>query len=126
MAIYTKNGKSFKLQTEVKGKFDYSVSSGGELKRSRDSKEGPKELTLTLDYIVTVDRDPSIDQTDDREVGRDSMKLPYTIFIYDYEGNLLKIANLGFPILRIAADTKNNTLYAIVVMDDYVLVKYEL
>ncbi len=126
MAIYTKSGKSFKLQTEVKGKFDYSVSSGGELKLSRASKSGPKELTLTLDYIVTVDRDPSIDQTDDREVGRDSMKLPYTIFIYDYEGNLLKIANLGFPILRIAADTKNNTLYAIVVMDDYVLVKYEL
>ena len=126
MAIYTKSGKSFKLQTEVKGKFDYSVSSGGELKLSRAFKSGPKELTLTLDYIVTVDRDPSIDQTDDREVGRDSMKLPYTIFIYDYEGNLLKIANLGFPILRIAADTKNNTLYAIVVMDDYVLVKYEL
>lgn len=126
MAIYTKNGKSFKLQTEVKGKFDYSVSSGGELKRNHDSKRGSRELTLTLDYIVTVDRDPTIDQTDDREVGRDSMKLPHTVFIYDYEGNLLKIANLGFPVLRIAADTKNNTLYAIVVMEDYVLVKYEL
>ena len=126
MAIYTKSGKSFKLQTEVKGKFDYSVSSGGELKRSRDSKEGPKELTLTLDYIVTVERDPTIDQTDENEVGRDPMKLPHTVFIYDYEGNLLKIANLGFPVVRITADTKNNTLYAIVVMDDYALVKYEL
>jgi len=126
IAIYTKNGKYFKLQTEVKGKFDYSVSSGGEFKRSRDSKEGPRELTLTLDYIVTVDRDLSIDQTDENEVGRDPMKLPHTVFIYDYEGDLLKIANLGFPVLRIAADTKNNTLYAIVVMDDYVLVKYEL
>jgi hypothetical protein len=126
MAIYTKSGKSFKLQTEVKGKFDYSVSSGGEFKRSRDSKRGPRELTLTLDYIVTVDRDLSIDQTDENEVGRDPMKLPHTVFIYDYEGNLLKIANLGFPVVRIAADTKNNTLYAIVVMDDYVLVKYEL
>ena len=102
------------------------ISSGGELKLSRASKSGPKELTLTLNYIVTVDRDPSIDQTDQNEVGRDPMKLPHTVFIYDYEGNLLKIANLGFPILRIAADTKNNTLYAIVVMDDYVLVKYEL
>jgi len=126
MAIYTKSGKSFKLLTEVKGKFDYSVSSGGEFKRSRDSKEGPRELTLTLDYIVTVDRDLSIDQTDENEVGRDPMKLPHTVFIYDYEGNLLKIVNLGFPVVRIAADTKNNTLYAIVVMDDYVLVKYEL
>lgn len=126
MAIYTKSGKSFKLLTEVKGKFDYSVSSGGEFKRSRDSKEGPRELTLTLDYIVTVDRDLSIDQTDENEVGRDPMKLPHTVFIYDYEGNLLKIANLGFPVVRITADTKNNTLYAIVVMEDYVLVKYEL
>lgn len=50
----------------------------------------------------------------------------FLLFLYDYDGNLKKIVDLGYPVLRIAADIKNNILYAIVVMEDFVLVKYEL
>lgn len=126
LAIYTKRGKYFKLHTEVKRKFDYSVSSAGELNWGPKKKRGPRELALTSNYIVTVERNPEIDQTNEDEVGVDPMKLPRTIFLYDYDGNLKKIVDLGYPVLRIAADIKNNTLYAIVVMEDFVLVKCEL
>jgi len=126
LAIYTKRGKYFKLHAEVKRMSDYSVSPAGELNWGPNKKRGPVELTLTSDYIVTVERDPKIDQTNEDEVGVDQMKLPHTVYLYDYDGNLKKIVDLGYPVLRIAADIKNNILYAIVVMEDFVLVKYEL
>ena len=48
------------------------------------------------------------------------------IFLYDYDGNLVKIVDLGIPVMRIASEEQSNTLYAIGVNPDFVLVKYEL
>ena len=124
LAIYKNDGKYFKLENESSRDFEYSVS-GGRLDFDR-SRTGISALALIKDYIVTVERDYEKDQTNERTVGMDPMKLTRTVFLYNYDGQLMKIVDLGYPILRIAADTKNNTLYAIVVMDDYVLVKYEL
>lgn len=62
---------------------------------ARDSKKF-RENWLAIGYIVTVDRDLSIDQTDESEVGRDPMKLPHTVFIYDYEGGFAKNSQSGF------------------------------
>lgn len=53
-------------------------------------------------------------------------KCPHTVFLYDYDGNLVKIVDLGIPVMRIAADCQDNVLYAIGADPDYILVKYEL
>lgn len=89
-------------------------------------KENAKELALTKDYIVTLQRDYLNDPTDETTVGRDFTKLPQTLFLYDYKSNLKKIIHLQMPILRIAADSKSNTVYAITVNPDFMLVKCEL
>lgn len=48
---------------------------------------------------------------DETTVGRDASKCPHTVFLYDYEGHLIKIVDLGMPIMRIAADRTSNVLY---------------
>lgn len=52
--------------------------------------------------------------------------MPSYCFLYDYDGNLVKIVDLGIPVMRIASEEQSNTLYAIGVNPDFVLVKYEL
>ena len=124
LAIYKNDGKYFKLETESSRDFEYSLS-GGRLDFD-ESRFGIWSLALSKHYIVTIERDYEKDQTNELTVGMDPMKLPRTVFLYNYDGKLMKIVDLGYPIMCVASDTKNNTLYAIVVMDDYVLVKYEL
>ena len=124
MAAYKKEKDKFELLWEQKGDLDYSIS---ENKIVLDKKKkGSVELALTKDYIVTLQRDYQTDPTNEVKVGRDFTKLPQTLFLYDYKSNLRKIVNLGMPVLRIAADIKNNTVYAIVVNPDFMIVKCEL
>ena len=81
---------------------------------------------MSKDYIITLERDRDRDPIDESTVGRDVSKCPHTVFLYDYDGNLVKIVDLGIPVMRIAADCQDNVLYAIGADPDYILVKYEL
>jgi len=81
---------------------------------------------MTKDYIVTLERDREVDPLDERTVGRNASKCPRTVFVYDYDGKLLKIVNLGMPVMRIAADGRSNAQYVIGVNPDFALAKYDL
>lgn len=87
---------------------------------------GALGLALTKDYIITIQRDYEVDKTDESTMGMDFEKLPQTVFLYNYKGELQKIVDIGIPILRIAGDIENNDLYAIGVDPEFVLVKSEL
>jgi hypothetical protein len=89
-------------------------------------KKGARDLTLLKDYIAIIQRDYEIDKTDESTVGMNFDKLPKTVFLYDYEGKLERIVDLGIPLIRIAGDTESNTLYAIGVDPEFVLIKSEL
>ena len=88
--------------------------------------KGVRGLCMSKDFIITLQRDRSKDDTDESTVGRDASKCPRTVFLYDYDGNLVKSVDLGIPVMRIASEEQSNTLYAIGVNPDFVLVKYEL
>ena len=88
--------------------------------------KGVRGLCMSKDFIITLQRDRRKDDTDESTVGRDASKCPRTVFLYDYDGNLVKIVDLGIPVMRIASEEQSNTLYAIGVNPDFVLVKYEL
>ena len=124
IAAYHKNNFNFKLMWEKKGEMDYTIIENELILNKK--RKGAAELALTKDYIVTLQRDYQNDPTDETTVGRDFNKIPQTIFLYDYKSNLKKIVHLHTPILRIAADTKSNTVYAIVINPDFTLVKCEL
>lgn len=125
LALYKNNGTTFSLAWEYK-------SDGSEYEVRNDQiifdrkVGGIFELCMSKDYIIALQRDRTKDDTDESTVGRNASKCPHTVFLYDYDGNLVKIVDLGMPVMRIAAESRDNTLYAIGVNPDYVLVKYDL
>lgn len=122
--IYSKKKNSFEQIKEVLLSDEYEIKNG--IFSYHGARGGAKELALTSKYIVTLERDREFDDTDERKVGRDFTKLSHTVFLYDYDLQLKKIINLGAPILRLTADVGTNTLYAIIVNPDFMLVKCEL
>lgn len=125
IALYEKEEDTFITKWEVDMKnVDYEIIDD---RLNFDRKRtGINALCMTKDYIVTLQRDYSTDNVDETAVGRDASKCTHTVFLYDYNSELKKIVDLGMPIIRIAADRRSNTLYAIGVNPDFVLAKYEL
>lgn len=124
MTIYELNGKKFDLKYEYAPTPKYTVSDG-ELKILDNTRAGAKGLCFTANYIVTLEYD-----YDNESVtlprGRDFSKLPHCIFLRDYSGKLQRKVDLEVPILRIAGDDSSDTLYAIVVNDEFNLIKVDL
>lgn len=125
LALYKNDGNSFSLAWEYK-------SDGSEYEVLNDQiifdrkVGGIFGLCMSKDYIIALQRNRAKDSTDESTVGRDASKCPHTVFLYDYDGNLVKIVDLGIPVMRIASEENNNTLYAIGVNPDFALVKYDL
>lgn len=124
MAIYKKIDNNFELKNETTnirpGKI---VDDKLIVDRKR---KGISSLVLTKDYIVCHQRDYSSDDIDETTVGRDFSKLPRTVFLYNYDGELLKIVNLKYPVIRIAANIDSNDLYAVILNEEFQIVKYSL
>lgn len=126
IAIYKRVGEfNFKLQNEHKEEVQYYISNN-KLILSENNRSGVATMTLTKNYIVTIQRDYEVDNTDESTVDMDFEKLPTTLFLYNYKGELKKIVDVGMPILRIAGDIESNDLYAFGVDPEFVLVKCEL
>ena len=127
VAVYKQSGlKNWKLVSELKGTWDYSMSEG-KLKFASSSPRGASELALTEDYIVLLQRDDTVEESVPREkAGRDPSTLPKSLFVYDYKLNLKKIINMPFPILRLCGDVDSNTVYAICVNPDFEMISIEL
>lgn len=127
VAVYKQSGlKGWKLVSELKGTWDYSMSEG-KLKFASSSPRGASELALTEDYIVLLQRDNAVEESVSREkVGRDLSTLPKSLFVYDYKLNLKKIINMPFPMLRLCGDVDSNTVYAIGVNPDFEMISIEL
>ena len=124
LAVYSNKDGEFKLLNEYKGEEDYSITDNNLILNRK--RNGMAEMALTKDYIVTLQRDYLTDDIDESTVGRDFNKLPKSLFVYDYDTNLIKIIDFGLPILRISANQKENIVYAIVIDSDFVLMKYEI
>jgi hypothetical protein len=124
--IYKRRDENnFILKNSVKSNIDYRVVKS-ELILDKDNQIGPAEMTLTKDYIVTIQRDYEKDKTEESSVGMNFEKLPKTVFLYDYHGNFIKIIDVGIPLLRIAGDIHNNELYAIGLDGEFIMIKFSV
>lgn len=118
-SCYKKDDDNFKLIWENRKEYIYSEDNNRII--FDNSRKGIYGMAITKDFIVTLQRDYENDPTDESQVGRDFEKLPQTLFVYDYDGNLLKIINYNVPIGRIAGDIKTNMVYALYVDPDFKL-----
>lgn len=124
LALYKKEKGSFVLQWERISSVDYEKGKNGIV--IHNDGRGPKEVVFTKDYIVTIERDRTMDTTDESKVGRNFNMNAQTLFLYDYHSNLQKIVHTGMPLIRIAATSRENVVYAMVVNPEFCLVKIEI
>ena len=101
-------------------------SKAGDMIKVDAKRTGNMAMTLSKDYIITIQRDYDNDKTDESSVGMDFNKLPKTLFLYDYNGHLRRIVDVGIPVFRVGSSTKDNTVYAIGVNPDFMIIKIEL
>ena len=118
-SCYKKDDDNFRLIWENREEYKYSEDNNRVV--FDNSRKGIYGMALTKDFIVALQRDYENDPTDESQVGRNFEKLPQTLFVYDYDGNLLKIINYNVPIGRIAGDIKTNMVYALYVDPDFKL-----
>lgn len=124
LSAYRLKDDQFELLWEIRT--DAAYDKKGDHLFFTDKKRGSYGICLTKDYIVTIERDYETDFTDESTVGRDLNKLPKTLFVYDYKGNLLKILDARIPFGRIAGDLQSNTIYAIVANPDFMLIRINM
>jgi len=123
ISIYDFGRGAFTLSRE---RIDFDRSDDGKIKYDK-TRKGIGGLTLTKDYIVGIQRDYENDPTDESTVGRDFPKLSHTLFLYDFDTNLISIVDLGFPVIRIASIQDNNEIIAAIFRQDkFQVVKYQL
>lgn len=117
--IYRMKDGIFKSVAKNRSSDEYEYS----VKSNRIDMVEPEErildITLTKDYIVTTE----IHETDK---SRDSRDLPQCLYLYDYHFRLRRIVDVGIPMLRIAADSRSNTLYAIAVKEGFSVIECTL
>jgi hypothetical protein len=123
-ALYKRDNQGFSLEKEELRTNDCSIENN-DLKYS-GSLRGPIGVTLTADYIVTIDTDPEAEQIDYFKIGRDYTKLPTTICLYDYSLQLRKVINFGMPVLRITSSPQDNVLFVLGADPDFTLYRVEL
>lgn len=125
LALYKRENSTFTLQWERKSNNENYIIADGNIIFDRKIS-GARDVCMSKDYIITLERDREKDPMDESTVRRNISKCPRTVFLYDYSGHLIKIVDLGMPAIRIAADRNSNVLYIIGGNPDYVLAKYEL
>ncbi len=128
MALYKKNkGGSYTLLKESAYPIRYAIKN----KRAQPIDEDEESFStsvFTKDYIVSLkqDEDNPLPKQAPTSGIRDLSGVPHTVYIFDYNLNLLKIADLNMPVLNITANPENNTLYIIGLKDSYCIAKCEI
>jgi hypothetical protein len=123
-ALYKRDDTSFSLEKEELRTNGCSVENDKLIYKG--NLRGPMGVTLTSDYIVTIDTDPQAEPIDYYKIGRDYTKLPTTICLYDYDLQLRKVINFGMPVVRITSTPQNNVLFVLGVNPDFMIYQVEL
>jgi hypothetical protein len=105
---------------------DYSVSDG-QLHWGTRQPAGVKDVTFTKDYIACMTEDErNRENTFTISVRGREMEVPLqSVYLFDYEGNLLYLLEPDTHIIRLASDTDSNILYAVSINPDFRIVTFD-
>lgn len=110
---------------------DFQLIGDGSLIINKTTHYAPSAITLTKDYIVTIERDKdtkeiSIESDSSDRLKRNFSKTPQTLFVYDYDFNLKKILHTRIPMFRLASDGVSNEVFFIGIKGEFCIAKCEL
>lgn len=124
LSLYKRDGNCFNLVFENTDLDAYVVN--GPHIVFKEPLLGVKDICLSRDYLLTLQFEHLPSESQSPTFGRNINERPHTVFVYNHRGDLLKIVDLGMPVIRIAADSRDNTLYIIGANPDFMLLKYAL
>lgn len=87
---------------------------------------GIKRIAMLKDYIVGIQQTVARHEEKGAAKGLDVSKREQTVFVYNYDGELVRILDYGVPLLLLAGDVNSNTLYMIVADPEFRIVKSSL
>lgn len=126
MAIYNMSNEKFKLIKEMNEHFEYSVNNGN-IHLNDNTPIGTFDMDMTKDYIVSLRFDKAHEDIITlKSYLRNPLKRPQSVFVYDYNLQLVKIYHFPFGLLRIAGDLKSNDVYLIAMKPDYEIIKFKI
>lgn len=126
MAVYHWENNKPVLKKELKTPVEYTILEK-ELKLDNKDAEGTMELALTANYIVALQRDKVVEgEMPKAKYARDMSTLPRSLFVYDYDLNLIKIINMPFPLLRLCGDFDSDDCYIIGANPEFEILKINL
>ncbi|WP_251619697.1 hypothetical protein [Odoribacter lunatus] len=117
ISLYKNNGERFSLYSQKQStRYDYSVENHQIKIKEPDTKI--LDVAFVRNYIATIEIN--------KEDTRNTSNLPTMIHLYDYRFRLQHTIDIEIPLLRLAADSRSNTLYAIAVQDGYSVIQCSL
>jgi len=126
MAIYNMSNEKFKLIKEMNEPFEYSVNNAN-IHLNDDTPFGTFDMDMTKDYIVALRCDKTYENIITRRSYLENpLKRPQSVFVYNYNLQLVKIYNFPFGLLRIAGDLKSNDVYLIAMKPEYEIIKFKI
>ena len=127
-ALYRKNaGDLFSMVKESDYPIYYKVKEK-EAQITDENAPAFRNPTFLRDYIVfrKQDEDNPLPKQKPTPGIRDLSMVPHTIYIFDYDLNLLKIADLNMPILTMTGNPQSNTLYFLGLKNSFCIAKCEM
>jgi hypothetical protein len=122
IALYQIGKDSLSLLWENQFKpAQYSIAEG-QLRWGTNQPCGVSDVAFTKDYIVCMVNELNLNEVRGREIET----TPKTVYVFDYDGQLVHIFDLPVHSLRLAADGKTNVFYSVALEPDYSIVEYDL
>ena len=125
-AVYILEDDKLVLKNELRMDEQYSICEG-RLLLEDNFPHGAKEMALSKNYIVFIQRDEEIEGKMPRpSKAYDTSVLPHSLYVYDYDLNLVKIINMPFPSIRLCGDINSDVIYGIGVNPEYMIYSADL
>lgn len=122
VALYKIEGKNITLLKEKELEKSEYIISDNKINVQYPGKDCFTEFCLTNNYIVSILNDPEYTGSDHSQTSPKRN----TVGVYDYNLNLIKIANINMPRQKLASQGNDNSFYSIVLNPDYSIVKVDL
>ncbi|MDR3309441.1 MAG: TolB-like 6-bladed beta-propeller domain-containing protein [Tannerella sp.] len=122
LSLYKSEADTFRLLWESRFRNAHYSISNSELRYDKEQPAGINGLAFAKDYIVCLVKEMRLKES----IGRMKEQMAKSVYIYNYEGELVKILDLDMHTLRISAMSDSNVVYFVGLDEEYCLMKLDL
>jgi hypothetical protein len=122
LSLYKFEADTFRLLWESRFRSAHYSIINSELKYDNEQPAGIRGIAFTKDYIVCLVKEMRLKDS----IGREKEQMAKSVFLYNYEGVLIKILELDIHTSGISAMPDSNVVYSVGLDEEYCLMKLDL